>query len=312
MEGTGEVLEVVGYNVAHQQYLVTGTVKGLAVLGKVLDPKWREGREGEEEGVGVRETVEAVLERALREVEQDAVELPRLRAAYEQAREQERYQPGSPKMAKRKNKFFHMGVPANPFLDNVGFIVPPEIIEATLGREGLARDGLKRRPWFKPLEGAYLPFHSSVFRRGTTAFQEILDRCMDESTCEKSNYLRTIPNIMGKPMSCDDEFVSDLCECLRMANVGEQWNAGRAGYPPTTLPSPSKKVSDLIRTTLLAQFSSAVQWSDTIDFLLDPKAANVQSIIEVSPSPVLAPLVMKQIKEKGWRDIPVRQVSFTV
>ena len=307
----GDVLEIVSYNVAEQQYLITGTKKALAVLGKLIDPYWTPSEEADSNESTHKKDLEGNYIYALREVEKNLLELPVLQARIEQEQAAASYQHGFRRYAKKKKKGFTMALPANPKQVALNEDPSPAALKAEMDSAGLARDSLKRRLWYIPLEHNTVPFHSSILRRGLKSFAAVLDRCIPLEIPENHLFysLTFVPSVVGEPLALNETFRSRISSILQRKNVGEQWNSGRAGYPPVVLPAPSLNLRELLKTVLLGQFASAVQWTDTMDYLLNHAKGDVKKVYEFSPVPLLSGMVHKQIKQQGWSPRLVQHVQ---
>ena len=322
MEQRAELLEITCYNVQNYQYVVSGSDVPLAILGKILDPGWRrkyfqvdsssqnssqkEPSAFDEQSDRIHEFV-GIVRHALSEVDVSLDHMQRMEIEFHDMMEQATSVSGSPKRAKRQGRHQCMSVPRNPELDNEKKILFTETLEHDMGLGSFAMDGLKKKPWFFPVQLGDTPFHSSILNKATHEWEEVLQQKLSSSDdaykiLDKVDF---IPNLLGHPLRKDSSVHESIITSLTMENIGETWSKCRSGYPPLNHSVPPMQYKEMLISLLSKHLSAAVQWSETLSHVIHPSKAACDEIVEVSPTPLFGRMVSQQAKTEN---IPPKEV----
>ena len=316
----GEFLEITAHNVYGHQYVVSGSRVALSVLGNILSPEWRRSfftslRHNRDAPLNRKDTyVDAdtgdfvqIVQTALMQADVNLKLMPDLDFQFRSMIEKETYITGSIRMAKKIHRHNGMLMPRNRELDNEQKILFTDSLDHSMGLNDYSSDGLRKRPWFLPIEHAEIPFHSSILNRVVHDWDETLSKLLPE---EEEAYtildkVKFIPNILGVPLRRDKSVHNLLHEAMHLDNIGETWTTCRSGYPPFSYSTPSMKYPDMVHSTLLKHLTFAVQWSDTLRNLTHVPDPSSLLVFEISPTRLFERMVRLQAKVEDKMPISV-------
>lgn len=140
-----------------------------------------------------------------------------------------------------------------------------------------------------PLAGIDVPFHSSFLKDGVSAFRKCLEARIPRDAVDPSVLCaRYIPNLTGKPFALTLEYLETIlghCDSPIIRQLRDDWNSR---------PEPRALARKVLVELLAYQFASPVLWIATQDALL--RDLDVQKVIEIGPSPVLAGMMERTLK----------------
>ena len=324
MKQRAEVLEITAYNVSTQQYVVIGTQVSLSVLGKILNPEWRRAyfnntqensdvlsssslNNSGEEIRGFKQ----VLRAALAEADINVKSIPSLELQFEAMIYDETLITGSVRKSKRMLRHQVMFMPRNRELDNEKKVLFTDSLDHELGLNEFAADGMRKRPWFHPVESTEIPFHSSVLNRALHEWSEALGSALpeNEATYSALDYRCFIPNLLGAPLRKDKCSHDSLVEALEMDNIGETWTPCRSGFPRMTHSAPKPLYREMLHSLLTKHMVSAVQWSDTLRYILHNSKEKSGHIIEISPKRIFDRMMQAQAKIECTPPMQVKNIE---
>ncbi|KAH6602319.1 hypothetical protein BASA61_001228 [Batrachochytrium salamandrivorans] len=147
-----------------------------------------------------------------------------------------------------------------------------------------------------PLVGIDVPFHSSFLSNGITAFRNILLANLDMRFINVERlHKKYIPNLTARPFSIEQsyfEFVYSFTKSSHLKAVLDSWKSCNAEDPAVQ----QQRAYTLLIELLAHQFASPVRWIETQDLLF--RDYQVERLIEVGPSPVLAGMAARTVKIK--------------
>lgn len=315
-------VEVINLNVLHKQYIVAGDVIGLSVLGKCLDPFFREQR-GSEEGSNLAYVVRSAIAAVTQDVRDKVSTHPN-------------DHPISDFVSSSSRRYgvrhaFHRFIKGpddgyTPSLDS--------LTQLTLEEEG--RSGLKRKTWFLPLSNIEVPFHSSHLRHAMDNFlsvvvsalpdEEKLRELLSVDRCESGGASpRCLPlwitNLTGKTFApFQKDFQEEVEEAITSFNIGEVRHAGRYEGGKEILRLfkegiQKKCVRYICAALLAAQLAHPVMWIDTMEEMVITHRVNevheispVRTLTEMFRRSTLSPDYLSSQKKTNskeeWKEIP--------
>ncbi|KAI8915921.1 hypothetical protein EDD86DRAFT_221808, partial [Gorgonomyces haynaldii] len=147
-----------------------------------------------------------------------------------------------------------------------------------------------------PLQGIDVPFHSSFLSNGITTFRQvIMDRIDSRLLNLQLLQEKYIPNLTAQPFNISKayfETVYKLTKSLLVEDILKQWPTLKLEDPQVQQQLGYKLLVEL----LAHQFAMPVRWIETQDQLFG--TFQVERLIEVGPSPVLAGMAIRTLKLK--------------
>lgn len=304
LAATTSFLEVVNFNIEHEQYVVAGDVVALSILGKCLDPYFRANCNAPES------SLEALVRQAIISVQLDKRDGVTLNPN----------KPPAGDFVTAARKRYGTRATFRRFLRGPDDGYTPALEELThLTLEEDGRSGLKKKSWFVPLT-VEVPFHTSRLRQCMDRFLPVVhDALPDEQTLREllveapqPHRLHTSPpprplwvtNLTGhifKPF--DEVFQRDAREAIASLNIGEIQHRGRFSSDAVLQTFESgvkeKSVRDICAAVLAAQLAHPVLWTDVMDEVLDD--VQTTEVIEISPTRTVSDMFKRtqQAREKA-------------
>lgn len=285
---TTSSVEVVNLNILHKQYVVAGDSVGLSVLGKCLDPFFREQR-----GPDVLGDLAYLVRSAVVSVTQDIRDGV---SSHPNDNQTVDFVSSSSRRYGSRHTFhrFIRGPDDGytPSLDS--------LTQLTLEEEG--RSGLKRKTWFIPVSNIEVPFHSSHLRQPMDDFLPVVLSALPEekvlrellsvtSPVRRSTSLRSLPlwvtNLTGKTFApFEKDFQQDVEEAITSFNIGEVRHVGRYDGGKEILRLFKKGaqrecVRDMCAAVLAGQLAHPVMWIDSMEEMVVKHG--VTEVHEISP-----------------------------
>ncbi|KAH9601551.1 Acyl transferase [Trypanosoma melophagium] len=290
---TTSFLEVVNYNIDHEQYVVAGDLVGMAALGKCLDPQFRSNI------CGPSASLDHIARTAVSSVWQDREEGVTMNPN----------KGPLPDFVTSSARKYGVRSTFRRFLRGPDDGYTPsleELTHLTLRDDG--RSGLKKKSWFIPLS-VNLPFHSSRLRRAMDLFLPVVHSALPEESklrsllgltkdlsgdtttssslsLVKEGHPVWLTNLTGNAFQpFDAAFQKDALEMMQSMNVGEVRHHGR--YQTDLVEKTFKKgveegsVRDMCAAVLAAQLAHPVQWIDLMDFAVIHNG--VREVHEIAP-----------------------------
>ncbi|KAK6099024.1 fatty acid synthase alpha subunit Lsd1 [Batrachochytrium dendrobatidis] len=147
-----------------------------------------------------------------------------------------------------------------------------------------------------PLAGIDVPFHSTFLTNGIAAFRNILFANLDMRFINVERlHSKYIPNLTARPFTIDlsyFEYVYSFTKSSHIKTVLDSWKEHDAKDPAVQ----QQRAYTLLIELLAHQFASSVRWIETQDVLF--RDFQVERLIEVGPSPVLAGMAARTLKIK--------------
>lgn len=309
---TTSFLEVVNYNIEHEQYVVAGDRVGLSALGKCLDPQFRASF------CGLSSSLDHIARTAVLSVRQDKLDGVTMNPN----------KGPTPDFVTSAVRKYGVRATYRRFMRGPDDGYTPsleELSHLTLQEDG--RSGLKKKSWFIPLP-VNVPFHSSRLRRAMDLFLPIVCDALPEEVTLRS--LLGVGEDSGgetRPMSSslaaqkrpvwltnltgsafrpfDADFQRDALEMMQSMNVGEIRHHGR--YQTDLVEKCFKNgvergsVREMCAAVLAAQLAHPVQWIDLMDAAVID--GNVREVHEISPQRTTADMfrrtVFREVGEGG-------------
>ncbi|ORC92115.1 acyl transferase-like protein [Trypanosoma theileri] len=294
---TTSFVEVVNYNIDHEQYVVAGDRVGMAALGKCLDPQFRASM------CGPSASLDHIARTAVSSVRQDKEEGVTMNPN----------KGPLPDFVTSSVRKYGVRSTFRRFLRGPDDGYTPSLDELThLTLQDDGRSGLKKKSWFIPLS-VNVPFHSSRLRRAMDLFLPVVHSALpEESTLRSllgvskdiSNETSTssssssslslvkggkpvwLTNLTGNAFQpFDTVFQKDSLEMMHSMNVGEVRHHGR--YQTDLVEKTFKKgveegsVRDMCAAVLAAQLAHPVQWIDLMDVAVIHNG--IREVHEIAP-----------------------------
>ncbi|PWV10248.1 putative acyl transferase-like protein [Trypanosoma cruzi] len=292
LSATTSFVEVVNYNIDHEQYVVAGDRVGLSALGKCLDPQFRASV------CGPSSSLDHIARTAVSSVWQDKKDGVTMHPN----------KGPLPDFVTSSVKKYGVRSTFRRFLRGPDDGYTPsleELTHLTLQEDG--RSGLKKKSWFVPLP-VNVPFHSSRLRRAMDLFLPVVQDAMPEEDVlrsmlgvaakplEESNSASATSAIEKRPVwltnltgsafrPLDPEFQRQALEMMQSMNVGEVRHHGR--YQTDLVEKAfndgvkHNSVREMCAAVLAAQLAHPVQWIDLMDAAVIH--AGIREVHEISP-----------------------------
>lgn len=275
-------LEVVNFNVPHQQYVVAGDMMGLAVLGKCLDPMYRVHytADSTDNSINIPALVHAALRSCVEDKKSGFLNMAEKSSKDFVTSSARRYG-----VRQTFHRFVH-----GP--DDGCTPAPSELSHLTL--EECGRSGLKRKSWFIPLR-VEIPFHSSRLRQAMDDFLPVVlnalpeEKVLRQLLCAdgKKGVPIWVTNLTGRSfLPFDKSFQDSVKEAMSSMNIGEVRHVGR--YHTDTIlrkfeeSIAKESVSGMCASVLAAQLARPVMWISSMKELVVQH--RVSEIHEISPT----------------------------
>ncbi|RNF07919.1 acyl transferase-like protein [Trypanosoma rangeli] len=306
---TTSFVEVVNYNIDHEQYVVAGDRVGMSALGKCLDPQFRASV------CGPSSPLDHIARTAVSSVWQDKKDGVTM----------DPNKGLSPDFVTSSVKKYGVRSTYRRFMRGPDDGYTPsleELTHLTLQEDG--RSGLKKKSWFIPIP-VNIPFHSSRLRRAMDLFLPVVrdampeedvlrsllglaPKCVTESHSSSSSstgerrpvWLTNLTGTAFRPM--DAEFQGHALELLGSMNVGEIRHHGR--YQTDMVEKAFKNgvernsVREMCAAVLAAQMAHPVQWIDLMDATVIDEG--VREVHEIAPVRTIADMFKRTIfREPG-------------
>ncbi|KEG15023.1 acyl transferase-like protein [Trypanosoma grayi] len=309
---TTSFIEVVNYNIEHEQYVVAGDRVGLSALGKCLDPQFRASI------CGPSASLDHIARTAVASVWQDKQDGITMHP--NKGPEPDFVTSAVRKYGIRSTFRRFMRGPDDGYTPSL-----EELTHLTLQEDG--RSGLKKKSWFVPLP-VDVPFHSSRLRRAMDLFLPVVRDALPEESAlrsvfglqgdshgkaggssaastEEENRPIWLTNLTGTAFRpFDANFQRDALEMMESMNVGEVRHHGR--YQTDLVANAFKtgvkegSVREMCAALLAAQLAHPVQWIDLMDAAVI--GAGVREVHEIAPVRTTADMFRRTLfREAGSR-----------